>query len=123
MNMRAGISVVLASCLAFLALLTPIAAKTTFDGRWSVTATTTQGSCDRSVRYGIVIIDGQVLSGDVSGVSGRVTPSGSVTVTVRRKGGTVSGTGRLGASSGGGRWTAQASSGRCAGEWQAQRVS
>jgi hypothetical protein len=120
--MRTGICVLLASCLAFLVLQTPIAAKTIFDGPWSMAATTTQGSCDRSVRYRIIIIDGQVLSGDVNGVSGRVTPSGSVTVTVRRRESTVSGTGRLGASSGSGRWTAQSPSGRCLGEWQAERV-
>ncbi|MFI5013207.1 MAG: hypothetical protein ACHQAY_12760 [Hyphomicrobiales bacterium] len=112
----------LASCLALLALQTPIAAKTIFDGSWRVTATTTQGSCDRSVGYRVVIIDGRVLSGDVTGVSGSITASGSITVTVHRKSGTVFGTGHMGASSGAGRWTAQSSSGRCVGEWQAQRV-
>jgi hypothetical protein len=97
-------------------------AKTPFDGPWEVSAVTTQGSCDRSARYRINIIDGQVLSGDITGVSGRVAANGSVTVTVRRKDGTAVGSGRLGGESGSGRWTIRSPTRNCAGDWQARRV-
>jgi hypothetical protein len=120
-NIHAGISAVLASSM-LLALSAPAEAKAAFDGSWNISATTTQGSCDRSVHYQIVIIDGRVMSGDITGVSGRVTPSGSVTVTVRRKDGTAVGSGRLSGDSGAGHWTVKSPSRNCAGEWQAQRA-
>jgi hypothetical protein len=120
MKSRAGISAVLA-CSAFLALQAPIAAKTIFDGNWSVTAQTTGGSCDRYLGYRLTIIDGRVRSRDATGASGRVTPSGDVSVTLRGRDSIVNGVGRLAASSGRGRWAARSPSGRCSGAWRAWR--
>jgi len=121
MKIRAVTAVL--ACLAAIGAQCPAAAKTAFDGPWRVTTTTAEGKCDRVLHYRIIIIDGRVMSGDIRGVSGRVTPSGSVTVTVSRKEGTALGSGRLGANSGSGRWKVRSStSGDCAGDWQAERV-
>jgi hypothetical protein len=120
MHLRTALHVVLLG-LSFIPAQASRAAMI-FDGGWSVTATTRAGNCDRSFRFQLMVIDGRVLSGDVAGVSGRVTSGGGVTVRVHRGEGTVSGTGRLDAISGAGRWTAQSASGHCLGEWQARRV-
>jgi hypothetical protein len=127
MDIRSAISAAClgASCLGvgWLASPAPVAAKSAFDGSWTVTARTTQGACDRLVHYRIVIIDGRVMSGDIRGVSGQVGASGSVTVRVQRDEGTAQGSGRLGPSSGSGRWTVRSSTkGNCAGEWSAERA-
>ena len=92
----------------------------TFDGTWNLSATTTAGSCGT---YGlrVSVVHGRVVSPGVSGVSGRVTPNGNVSVTVRQSSGVVSGAGRLSRGSGSGRWTARSTTGRCIGFWQASR--
>jgi hypothetical protein len=91
-----------------------------FDGTWNLTASTAAGSCG-SYGFRVNVVNGRVVSPGISGVSGRVTPAGNVSVTVRRANGVVSGAGRLSARSGAGRWTGRSASGRCAGYWQAQR--
>jgi hypothetical protein len=121
MNWRVGILALLASS-TLLGLVGQSEAKMPFDGPWNISATTTQGSCDRSVHYRIVIINGQVKSGDITGVSGRVEFDGRVSVTVNRKDGTAVGSGRLSGASGSGTWTVRSPSKNCAGDWQAQRV-
>jgi hypothetical protein len=97
-------------------------AKTPFDGPWRVTTTTTAGDCERVLHYRIIIIDGRVMSGDITGVSGQVAPSGSVTVRVSRKEGAAVGNGRLAGSSGSGSWSVRSSSRQCSGGWSAERV-
>ncbi len=97
-------------------------AKTAFDGSWRVTASTTQGNCESVVHYRIVIIDGRVMSGDITGVSGQVGASGNVSVRVTRKEGTALGSGRLAGNSGSGSWTVRSPSRQCAGTWTADRV-
>jgi hypothetical protein len=94
--------------------------RTMFDGTWNLSANTTAGSCG-SYGFRVAVINGRVVSPGVGGVSGRVTPSGNVSVTVRQSSGIVSGAGRLSARSGTGRWTARGAAGRCIGYWQAQR--
>jgi hypothetical protein len=120
MTIRAA--VYLLASLAYLAAQIPASAKSEFDGPWRVTTTTTSGDCDRVLHYRIVIIDGRVMSGDITGVSGHVAASGAVTVKVSRKEGTAVGSGRLSGSSGGGHWTVRSPSKQCAGEWSAERV-
>jgi hypothetical protein len=94
--------------------------RSSFDGTWNLSANTTAGSCG-SYGFRVSVIHGRVVSAGVGGVSGRVTPAGSVAVTVRQTSGTVSGTGRLYGRKGTGRWVAHSPSGRCVGHWQAQR--
>jgi hypothetical protein len=119
MNIRAAATF---ACLAYLASQAQALAKSAFDGPWRVTTTTTSGDCDRVLHYRIVIIDGRVMSGDITGVSGQVAASGAVTVRVSRKEGTAVGSGRLSGSSGSGHWTMRSPSKQCAGEWEAERV-
>jgi hypothetical protein len=94
-----------------------------FDGAWSVIIITDAGSCDRSSRYGVQIVGGQVLAGGGSGVamSGRVDPAGRVIVSLRSGESVANGSGRLSGSSGSGRWQGVSGNSRCAGRWQAQR--
>jgi len=89
-----------------------------FDGIWSVSIVTSYGSCG-TYRYSVRIAGGRVESmGDYS-LSGYVSPSGGVSVTVSSGAGSASGSGRLHGSSGGGRW--RSSGGECAGSWYASR--
>ena len=97
------------------------AARLSFDGTWSVTATTISGSCDPSFRFPIQVEFGRVVSRDVAGVSGRVTARGIVQVSVRQGDRSVYGSGRLTRNTGAGRWVARAPSGGCTGQWYAQR--
>src|SRR6201986_1713449 len=108
------------ACIAPLA--TPAAARTAFDGTWSVLIITNQGSCDRAYRTGVQIIDGLVTS-DAGGASGqgRVSPNGTVPVSVAAGGQSAIGSGRLSRSTGGGVWRGQGNTGVCAGTWQAER--
>jgi hypothetical protein len=96
------------------------APRTRFDGTWNLSARTMAGSCG-SYGFRVSVIHGRVVSSGIAGVSGRVTPSGNVSVTVRQQSGVVSGAGRLSVRSGTGRWVARSQSGRCVGYWQAQR--
>ena len=89
-----------------------------FDGIWSVSIVTSYGNCG-SLRYSVRIAGGRVESmGDYS-LSGYVSPSGGVSVTVSSGLGSASGSGRLHGSSGGGRW--RSSGGECSGSWYASR--
>jgi len=117
--LRALALATLTAATAYAAM--PAQAKTNFDGNWSVVIITEKGTCDRSYRYPVKISDGSVgYAGEASfDVSGRVNPSGKVTVTVSRGDRRASGSGQLTATSGGGSW----SGGECSGTWQAERRS
>ena len=119
-----------ASALAALAILAsavpavaPAAAKSGFDGTWSVLIVTEKGTCDRAYRYPIKIDNGSVgYAGDGSfTVSGKVQPTGAVTVTVARGNQSANGAGRLSPTGGTGSWIA--GSGECSGTWTAERRS
>jgi hypothetical protein len=110
----------LAGSALLLATQTPSSANTSFDGNWSVLATTTGGKCDPYLGYRLVIMDGRVFSREARGVSGWVTGAGRVAVTMRGTGSTITGVGRLARGAGSGRWTAQSPSGPCVGEWRAK---
>ena len=101
----------------------PAAAKSSFDGTWSVLIVTEKGTCDRAYRYPIKISNGTVdYAGDHSfTVSGRVQPTGAVTVTVAHGNQSANGSGRLSPTDGTGSWTA--ASGECSGTWTAERRS
>jgi hypothetical protein len=90
-----------------------------FDGSWSVVIVTTRGNCDRAYRYGVTIRSGVVYYG--GSPSGRVSPSGAVSVSVSAGGASASGSGRLRGNSGGGSWRGQSNGERCSGSWSASR--
>ena len=101
----------------------PVNAAASFDGNWSVLIVTEKGTCDRAYRYPVKIDNGSVgYAGSASfTVSGRVQPTGAVTVTVARGSQSANGSGRMNGSDGSGRW--QTAGGECSGSWTAERRS
>lgn len=118
----------LLSALAGLALAgtlapAPAAARTNYDGNWSVLIVTQQGPCDKAFRYGLAIRNGQVFyegSAPVN-VRGGVAPNGRVNVSVSAGGQGASGVGRLSGRNGSGSWSGRGSMGSCSGTWSAER--
>ena len=102
---------------------TPMAQAASFDGPWSVLVNTTRGPCDQSYRYGVMIRGGSVsyLGGGAVSVSGRVSSSGQVSVSVSSGGQSAHGSGRLSNGRGGGTWRGQGPQGSCSGTWSASQ--
>src|SRR3989440_12995103 len=75
----------------------PAAARTNYDGNWSVLIVTNSGPCDRGYRYGLSIRNGRVLyEGSAAvNVDGQVSPNGRVQVRVWAGSQSASGAGRL----------------------------
>jgi Ni/Co efflux regulator RcnB len=90
-----------------------------FDGSWSVAINTRSGACDPSYRFGVQIIDGNVVYEGRS--AGRVSGNGGVWVNISQGGQSAAGQGRLSRNYGTGVWRGNGSAGTCAGTWQAQR--
>ena len=99
----------------------PPAQAASFDGPWSVVVVTKKGPCDPSYRYGVMIRGGLVTyqGGGAVNVSGRVSNSGSVSVSVSAAGNSAIGSGRLSSGRGGGTWRGQGPQGACSGVWSA----
>jgi len=110
--------------LAFAsALAAPAAARTNYDGNWSVLIVTERGTCDRGYRYGVSIRNGRVFyEGSAAvNVDGRVSPNGAVRVRVWAGSQSASGRGRLSSRYGSGTWRGAGSASSCAGSWSAER--
>lgn len=92
-----------------------------YDGLWSVSIVTEKGTCDRGYRYPIRIEKGVLANAGDAGftITGKVAPTGSITVTVSHGRSSASGSGRLAGSIGEGLW----SGGECSGTWTAERRS
>ena len=92
-----------------------------YDGLWSVSIVTTKGDCIASYRYPMRIANGILANGgDLAiNVSGKVGPSGAVTVTVSHGDTRAAGSGRLNGSVGSGSWSGAS----CSGSWSAERRS
>lgn len=110
-----------ALAVAFLAPQLAHAAK--FDGIWSVLIATQSGDCDQAYRYDLQIKDSKVsyAGGNGFDVSGSVSGSGAVNVTIRRGAQQASGSGQLSATSGSGKWSGASSTSKCSGRWEAER--
>jgi hypothetical protein len=82
---------------------------------------TKSGPCDQSYRYGVMIRGGTVsyMGGGAVNVSGRVSKSGQVSVSVSAAGNSAIGSGRLSAGHGGGTWRGHGPQGACSGVWSA----
>jgi hypothetical protein len=111
----------LAAAATLAASTTSNAAPPRYDGVWSVSIVTEKGDCDRGYRYPIRISHGTLANGgsDPFTISGKVAPSGSITVTVSHGDKSATGKGRLAGNSGEGYWTG----GACSGTWTAERRS
>jgi hypothetical protein len=115
-------------CTSALALVcaasaaTTATARTPYDGAWTVLIVTQRGTCDRSYRYGVQIVDGIVTySGGTVNFSGRVTAKGAVRVTVSAGSSRVDGSGKLTRTTGQGNWRGHSSKDACSGYWTAER--
>jgi hypothetical protein len=95
-----------------------------FDGVWSVSISTVNGTCPASLRYPAIISNGLVTRADGEfgyDISGAVYNTGGIIVTVSQNGQSATGRGRLSRTTGAGTWLD--ASGQCSGTWAAQRRS
>jgi hypothetical protein len=116
-------SVLALLCAASAApIATPAAARTPYDGSWSVLIVTQRGTCDRAYRYGVEIANG-IISYGGAGVSfsGRVAANGAVRVAVTGGDQRANGSGKMNRTSGSGNWSGASSTSRCSGYWTAER--
>jgi hypothetical protein len=99
------------------------AARTSYDGNWSVLIVTNRGPCDRGYRYGLSIRGGKVFyTGSLAvNVNGQVSGNGFVKVRVSAGSQGATGTGRLSREYGEGSWQGDGSAGSCSGTWTAER--
>ena len=93
------------------------------DGRWAVRMVTDSGVCDKSYDYVIAVEDGRVRdipqdSDAPPSVSGQVSPSGAVTLDIRKGIARVGATGSLAGSAGSGIWKLGI---LCSGRWTAHK--
>jgi hypothetical protein len=113
--------VLVAASVTLAASATSNAAGPRFDGMWSVSIVTEKGDCDRGYRYPIRISHGTLVNGgdDPFTISGKVLPTGAITVTVSHGDKSATGQGVLAGDSGEGIWRG----GACSGTWSAERRS
>jgi hypothetical protein len=106
---------------ATLATATSTFAVPNYDGLWSVSIVTEKGTCDRGYRYPVRISKGVLANaGDVAfTITGKVAPTGAITVTVAHGSSSATGNGRLAGAIGAGLWHG----GDCSGTWTAERRS
>jgi hypothetical protein len=90
-----------------------------FDGSWSVAINTRSGACEPNYRFGVQIINGNVVH--EGRAAGRVSANGSVQVSISSGSQQAAGQGRLSRNYGTGVWRGYGSAGTCAGTWQAGR--
>jgi hypothetical protein len=117
-------SIARASVLALTAIASTTgfaAAGSPYDGRWSLSIVTQRGACD-TYNFPVDINNGQVSFPGLVRANGRVTPKGSVHVTVAVQDKYAAGSGRLNLGSGSGRWSGRSGEARCSGTWTAQRT-
>lgn len=90
-----------------------------FDGAWSVAINTQSGACEPSYRFGVQIINGNVVY--EGRATGRVSPNGAVHVNISQGDQHAAGQGRMSPGHGNGIWRGYGSAGPCSGTWQAVR--
>jgi hypothetical protein len=122
-NRLLGTSVlILVVILACIDVPMPALAATIYDGDWNVLIRTHGGACDPTLRFGAQIADGIINNGvGIATVQGRVTPKGTVRVTVRSGSQWADGFGLLSRNRGSGARRGQGTNGVCRGSWVAER--
>ena len=96
------------------------AARTVYDGQWSLSIVTQRGACD-TYKFPVEIVNGRVSFPGLNKATGRVTANGAVRVFVSAGDKFASGSGRLSPGSGRGRWSGSSGPDRCSGTWTAER--
>jgi hypothetical protein len=97
------------------------AARTPYDGSWSLTIYTRRGECDSTYNFQVQIINGRVTHANLVRLRGRVSPNGTVRVSVTVGDKHASGGGRLTPTSGRGSWSGHSGGARCSGTWSASK--
>jgi hypothetical protein len=102
---------------------TAAALRNPYDGIWTVAINTERGPCDAQYRFGVQIINGNVVveGPTQAALQGQVSRNGNVWVSVAAAGNQANGQGRLSGNTGAGNWQGQGPAGACAGSWQALR--
>jgi hypothetical protein len=121
---RKSVAAGLLIALGLVAGTATAAARTAYDGVWSVVVAAESGTCSGSYRYPVAIVNGNVRHAEqgeqLFDVRGRVGTDGRVNVEVSRGDLRAFGVGRLAGASGGGTWRSPSG---CAGSWRAARRS
>jgi hypothetical protein len=97
------------------------AARSAYDGSWSLTIVTERGACDSTYYFQVNIDNGIVSHPNLVRLRGRVAGGGKVRVSVTVGEKHAAGSGRLSGSSGRGRWSGYSGRDRCSGHWTASR--
>lgn len=97
------------------------AARSPYDGSWSLSIVTERGACDRTYYFQVDINNGIVSHPNLVRLRGRVAGGGKVRVSVTVGEKHAAGSGRLSGSSGRGRWSGYSGRDRCSGYWTASR--
>jgi hypothetical protein len=118
---RLAVCALVAASATLAASATSNATPPRYDGIWSVSIVTEKGDCDRGYRYPVRISNGILANGgsDPFTITGNVTSSGAIVVTVSTGAKSATGSGRLAGDGGAGRWQG----GACSGTWSAERRS
>ena len=125
-GMRALRSIFIATALA--AITAPGVANAgparagSFDGNWNVTFTPLAGNCHATNTVPFTVAGQRVSSAGGGRVTGGVSSSGSVSVTITVGASLANGSGRLSGNSGAGRWSGIITGDKCSGTWQASRT-
>jgi len=119
-----GVMAIMSLAIAGSCAVESAAARSAFDGTWTVVISTDSGTCDNGQRLNVEIRDGALLYSGAASVElqGHVNNSGQVQVRVANGAQSANGTGRLSATAGNGTWRGTGSSGTCAGRWSAERI-
>ena len=97
------------------------AARSAYDGSWSLIFYTQRGACEATYHFGVQISNGIVTHPNLVKFRGRVSPNRAVRASVSVPGKYASGSGRLTRTAGRGRWAGRSGRDRCSGYWTAQR--
>jgi hypothetical protein len=124
MRLVARAAIAFAISTAFLGPAAAADGATGYNGIWTVHLTSEAGPCGGGSSYKVALRDGAAhyvpgASGATATISGRVSPSGSVALTIQRSIASGTAAGQLRANGGTGSW--QVNSLGCSGRWTAQR--
>lgn len=119
-SVRLKTSARLAAVAAILSFSAPAFAGG-FDGPWSVTIATQSGGCDAAYAFPMRVVGGRVITSGGTTMTGSVSGSGAVNVSLSQGQSSGRASGRLSATSGGGTWSGNINGSRCSGYWQATR--
>ncbi len=100
---------------AFASLSAAPAVASDYDGNWTVTIYTKNGSCDPTTRFPVNIVGGKVAAQE--GLTGSVSSSGFVKVSIN--GAYANGT--MNATTASGKWNGASGGVPCSGRWEAAK--